>query len=213
LQLHGFSAFENNKMEVEAWQKPLHEALAEETKTDPPGYDAPFPLVPSGELLGTLLLKSFLGSPPNFPDQPDQQAITFANHAIELFRNVAKNSPNRPGCLVGVARANRVLNRSIEARRAYETLLQSFDEADSSLWIVDEARDYIAQIRDQEMQDKYDGQAQGFWRLIGSKIGGAISIAGAVSLLGFSAYLLRCKTTRVRCCCLSDPILAASDHC
>mmetsp|Transcript_63940 Transcript_63940/g.148947 ORF Transcript_63940/g.148947 Transcript_63940/m.148947 type:complete len:304 (-) Transcript_63940:17-928(-) len=202
LQLHSFGAFAKNRTAVQTWSRVLDQALEVETASDPPGYDAPFPLVPTGELLGTLLLKSALGSPPRFPRDLSPQERTLALRALELFSGVARVSPNRPGCLLGVARAHRVLQQRFEACKAYTAFLHALEESDPGLWVVDEARNFT------------DGN-MGFRRstACGQEVAYSFvtgpSTLALLLLAAFLPWVVCCHARPVRCC-FKEPLLSCS---
>jgi tetratricopeptide (TPR) repeat protein len=89
----------------------------------PPPLGPPKPIKPAPELLGEILLE--LGRP---------------RDAIEPFRQALQRNANRTLSLLGLARAAAALGDIAAAREHYRALVANYDEADSDLPELKEAR-------------------------------------------------------------------------
>jgi tetratricopeptide (TPR) repeat protein len=102
------------------------QVLRAATKTElelPPPLGLPQPVKPAPELLGEVLLET--GRP---------------RDAIEAFERALRRNPNRSLAVLGLARARAALGEIDASRRHYRELLANFNEADSDLPELDEAR-------------------------------------------------------------------------
>ena len=89
----------------------------------PPPLGLPEPVKPAPELLGEVLLEA--GRP---------------REAIEPFEHALRRNPNRSLSVLGLARARAALGETDASRARYRELLANYDEADSDLPELDEAR-------------------------------------------------------------------------
>jgi tetratricopeptide (TPR) repeat protein len=89
----------------------------------PPPLGLPEPVKPAPELLGEVLLEA--GRP---------------RDAIEPFEQTLRRNPNRSLSVLGLARARAALGETEPSRARYRELLANYDEADSDLPELDEAR-------------------------------------------------------------------------
>src|SRR5207249_12252083 len=89
----------------------------------PPPLGLPAPVKPAPELLGEALLEAGRG-----------------REAIEPFEQALRRNPNRSLSVLGVARAHSALGETDAARTRYRELLANYDEADSDLPELGEAR-------------------------------------------------------------------------
>jgi tetratricopeptide (TPR) repeat protein len=93
----------------------------------PPPLGLPAPVKPAPELLGEVLFEA--GRP---------------GEAVEPFEQALGRNRNRSLSVLGLARAHAAVGGSEASRRRYRELLANFDEADSGLPEVEEARRAIA---------------------------------------------------------------------
>jgi tetratricopeptide (TPR) repeat protein len=96
----------------------------------PPPLGPPKPIKPAPELLGEVLLE--LGRP---------------RDAMEPFRLALQRNANRTLSVLGLARAAMALGDTTSARTQYRALLANYDEADTDLPEVKEARGALADER------------------------------------------------------------------
>jgi tetratricopeptide (TPR) repeat protein len=94
----------------------------------PPPLGLPEPVKPAPELLGEVLLES--GRP---------------REAVEPFEQALRRNPNRSLSVLGLARAAAALGDMTTARVRYGELLANFDEADSDVPELEEARRVLEQ--------------------------------------------------------------------
>jgi tetratricopeptide (TPR) repeat protein len=105
----------------------LRNAMRDELALPPP-LGLPEPVKPATELLGEVLLES--GRP---------------REAVEPFEHALRRNPNRTLSVLGLARAAAALGDTATARIRYRELLANFDDADSDLPELAEARRALAQ--------------------------------------------------------------------
>jgi tetratricopeptide (TPR) repeat protein len=93
----------------------------------PPPLGLPTPVKPAPELLGELLLE--IGRP---------------RDAIPPFEQALRRNPNRSRSVLGLARAHAAVGDTAAARARYRELLANYDQADSELPEIAEARRAVA---------------------------------------------------------------------